>query len=296
MVLTADTFSNTLNAAAPSPGGNKPGSNSPSNQIGLGVQIQGVVNDFSQGPIEKTGVRSHLAIEGGGFFKVKDSINSVDYISRAGTFREDDRGYLVTQQQGFRLQGAVNDPAFYPTYNVSEVSGQLVFTKVTPSGTPSAPTIGDLNVDYNLAVGSGINKVGTFSTFADGDINRAAPTFTGYSINNAGDVVMQLSNNDSFTKGSILLVQVSDEQALTKQGDNLYSGLAAAGASPFDVNLSRANSGKLGIIRQYSLESSNVNLTESFSKLIVDQRYYQAGATLVRTADQILQELVNLKR
>lgn len=296
LLVTSDTFSSTLTAAAPSPGSTLPGSNTPGNQIGQGVQIDAIVSKFSQGASEQTGVRSHLAIQGRGFFVVKDSVNSVQYATRAGAFREDDRGYLVTQTQGYRVQGAIKDPAHEPTYSVAEVGGKLVFTKNTPSGTAATPTIGDINTSYKIGIGSGITKVGTFSTFTDTDIIRAAPTFTGYSVDQGGNLIIQLSNQDSFTRGTILLQYFNDELALTKNGNNLYSGFAAAGAQALDINLSRPSSGTLGSIRQSTLESSNVDLTKEFSNLIVGQRTYQAGATVVRTADQILQELISLKR
>ena len=55
-------------------------------------------------------------------------------------------------------------------------------------------------------------------------------------------------------------------------------------------------SGSNGKIKQYSLELSNVDLTNQFASMISHQRSFQAGSRVVTTSDSILQEAVNLKR
>ena len=73
-------------------------------QIGLGVRTTEVVAKFEQGSIQTTGIKTHLAIQGEGFFQVQT--NGANYFSRAGTFGFDDEGFLIAANGG-RVQGFV---------------------------------------------------------------------------------------------------------------------------------------------------------------------------------------------
>jgi flagellar hook protein FlgE len=114
-----------------------------------------------------------------------------------------------------------------------------------------------------------------------------------------GDLQVSLSNGSSFTGGRVLLMDFSDPTALVREGANLFSGFDAAGVIG-SLNLSSANntpgSYGLGSIQGGSLELSNVDLTEQFAELITTQRSFQAGSRIITVSDDILQEVVNLKR
>jgi flagellar hook protein FlgE len=93
-----DTLSETL-------GSNAAGST----QIGTGVTTSSILNDYSTpGSLENTGVQSDLAINGNGFFVVKDPASGASYVTQDGSFTEDNNGYLVTSN-GMRLQGSTGD-------------------------------------------------------------------------------------------------------------------------------------------------------------------------------------------
>ena len=94
----ADTLSETL-------GSNSAGST----QVGTGVMTSSILSDFSTpGTISNTGVQSDLAVEGNGFFVVKDPNSGNTYVTQDGTFTVDQNGYLVTST-GLRLQGTNGD-------------------------------------------------------------------------------------------------------------------------------------------------------------------------------------------
>ena len=78
-----------------------------------------------------------------------------------------------------------------------------------------------------------------------------------------------------------------------KEGLNLYSGMASAGplAAP-----SAPQSNGLGRIESGALEVSNVDLANEFANMITTQRAFQANARIITTSDEMLQELVALKR
>lgn len=291
-----DTFTNVLRGSAPSSGGTNPGSNQSVLQVGNGVQISSIDTNFGQGTIRKTGIPTDLAINGQGYFKVTDSISTNSFATRAGNFRTDDRDYIVTQETSFRLQGYVLPAAALPTFTATVGgSGELVVTQNAPA-TPTAPgTIGDMKSKLRFSVGSGATN-GTGGAYTDAQVNAAIPTVKSFSFDSGGNLTYTLSDNTSFKGGQILLYKFSDPQALTREGGGLYSGFGDAGASTFDLASGEPSTNGLGSIQPSALEFSNVDLTQEFANVITTQRSFQAGARVISVSDEILNEVVNLKR
>lgn len=92
-VTNQDSFSETLNRSAPA-NGDIPGANTM--QIGQGTSVASVSQRFTQGVLSTTGGPADLGISGKGFFKVQDPENQNFYYTRAGDFRLDDTGNLLT--------------------------------------------------------------------------------------------------------------------------------------------------------------------------------------------------------
>ncbi len=285
----ADNFSNLLQQASPSPGSGQ-GSNVPSIQIGTGVQLAGVSSDFSQGTLTSTGSNTDLGISGNGFFRVRDTANSLDYVSRSGDFRLDDKGYLVTSD-GFRVQGLSDGAA---TYDAVVVGGALSYTKTTIPPT----AVGDVKVDFNLSIGNGLTN-STGGAFTDAEVEAGKPTMRSFTIDQLGNVLIGLSNGDSFARDRVLVQNFRDPNALTRQGNNLFSGFEAAGPIG-GINLSELNNSPgtngLGRIEVGTLELSNVDLSQEFADMIVVQRSFQAGSRVITVSDTMLEEVINLKR
>lgn len=253
----SDLFSSTIRRSSPSDGtGN--GSNQASLQIGSGVQVQAVGSNFNQGPLEPTGQKTNIAVIGEGFFTVVDSVNNRDYITRAGNFRMDDNGYIVTPD-GFRLQG---------------------LTGGTSLVAPAA--IGDLRYDI------------TYTPPNPGD-----PELSDFAIDETGRLNYILTDGSSFTAGQVLLHRFTDPQALVKEGNGLFTGTDAAGPVG-GATLNAANhtpgTNGLGTMRSGFIEMSNVDLTTEFANVITTQRSFQAGSRIITVSDEMLQEIVNLKR
>ena len=93
-----------------------------------------------------------------------------------------------------------------------------------------------------------------------------------------------------------MLTNVKDLQALVHEGDGLFSGMDAAGVYAFNQKESGAGKNGIGYIRSKSLEMSNVDLSKEFADTITLQRGFQASARVITVADEILNEVVNLKR
>lgn len=142
-------------------------------------------------------------------------------------------------------------------------------------------TIGDLQIDLN-------------GLPATSDPNA---TMVSWSVSNDGKIGINLSDGTSFVRGQVLLQNVRNPAALVKQGNSLYSGLELAGpiggATP---TAAPPGTNGLGKIESGTLELSNVDLANEFSSMITAQRAFQATARVISTSDEMLQELVNLKR
>lgn len=253
-----DSFSQTLQAAAPGTGNS---SGVAGIQIGSGVSTAAIRNQFTQGAISPTGVQTDLAISGDGFFVVRDpaTVPGTQYVTRAGDFRIDSHGYLITNQ-GFRVQG----------YNNTGVA------------TTDLTNIGDIQIDKGT-------PPTTLTPAADPNASISS-----YSIDNEGVISVRLSDGSQYIRGQVLLQKFSDPQELMKEGGNLYSGLANA-APVASVPQAPGTSG-LGSIQSGSLELSNVDLASEFSNMITAQRAFQANGKVITTSDEVLQDLVNLKR
>ena len=285
----SDSFSNILQRSAPTPPGGA-GSNTVAIQVGTGVKLAGISTNFAQGSLSSTGKETDLGISGPGFFRVRDVLNDREFVTRSGDFRIDDQGYVVTQQ-GFRVQG-LSDGAI--AYTATDVGGVLTYTPtVTSPG-----TVGDIQLTAGLAIGSGLTN-STGGAFTDAQVLAGAPTLRSFSIDQYGNAVAFMSDGSSFTKGQILLQDFRDPAALTKEGNNLFSGFEAAGAiggGTMTAANNSAGTNGLGSIQSGSLELSNVDLTEQFASLITTQRSFQAGSRLITVSDTILEDIVNLKQ
>lgn len=285
----ADSFSNLLQQAAPSSATGL-GSNVPSIQIGTGVRLAGVSSSFAQGTLSSTGSSTDFGISGGGFFRVRDTANNVDYVTRSGAFRLDDQGYLATSD-GFRVQGLSDGAA---TYDATNVGGTLTYTK-----TATAPAaLGDIRIDFNPIIGSGLTN-STGGAFTDAQVDANKPTMKSFTVDTLGNVVIGLANGDTFIRGQVLLQNFRDPNALTRQGSNLFSGFQAAGPLG-GLNLTATNNAPgtngLGKVEVGTLELSNVDLSQEFANMIVVQRSFQAGSRVITVADTMLEEVINLKR
>ena len=113
------------------------------------------------------------------------------------------------------------------------------------------------------------------------------------SVDGAGKVNIMLTDGTQYSRGQVLLKKFTNEQALSKQGSNLYSNLQNAGGNK---DWGVAGSDGYGRVEAGALELSNVDVAREFSKLITTQRAFQANSRMVSASDEILMELLRLKR
>ncbi len=114
---------------------------------------------------------------------------------------------------------------------------------------------------------------------------------TGISVEANGIVMARYSNGQNKPAGQIELATFRNPQGLRPQGSNAW----ARGFSSGDPILGVAGEGNLGVLQSGALEESNVDLTAELVSMITAQRVYQANAQTIKTQDQVLQTLVNLR-
>ena len=120
----------------------------------------------------------------------------------------------------------------------------------------------------------------------------AAGTLEKFSIGADGTITGIYTNGLTDTLGQVALARFANPGGLLKDGNNLFSQSTNSG----EVQVGTAGSGGRGYINNGVLELSNVDLPQTFTDMIITQRGFQANARIITTSDDMLQELVNLKR
>lgn len=144
-------------------------------------------------------------------------------------------------------------------------------------------------------------KFGNVTSFEPGLI-QIPKTAKSFGITADGKVTFIDSNGQLKLAGRILLAQFPNPTGLEKMGGNTFketnnSGKLDRNANGLTINeLSRPGLNGAGEIISGALEMSNVDLSEEFTEMIVAQRGFQANTRIITTSDEILQELVNLKK
>ena len=186
------------------------------------------------------------------------------------------------------------------------INGNGFFLVADPtSGAQYVTRDGQFTVDSNgyLVTSTGMRVQGYsdagLGTLGDIKIdNTGAPAgdtspVQSYTFGSDGTVTVMLADGTQFTRGQVLLQNFANPQQLMKVGNNLYSNLASAG--PLATPVAPSSNG-LGSLVTGALEMSNVDLAGQLTSLITTQRAYEANTKVITTSDEILQDLVNLKR
>jgi flagellar hook protein FlgE len=113
-----------------------------------------------------------------------------------------------------------------------------------------------------------------------------------FKIDDSGTVTGSYSNGERRILGQIAIGAFVNPMALTKEGESLYTESNNSGM----VNTGAAGTQGRGKIYAGALEMSNVDLSETFTDMIVTERGFQANSRVVTTSDDMLREILQLKR
>jgi flagellar hook-basal body protein len=170
--------------------------------------------------------------------------------------------------------------------------------------------ISDLTFNYDTGSGAGMISnismdLGTASMY-DGiyiSSEKSSVSSTeqdGYTVGNLEEVVFSsdgsiigyYTNGEVATLAQIALATFTNEQGLMRVGDTLFAETSNSGSA----TLGSAETGSRGEIISGALENSNVDLSNEFVTMITTQRGFQANSRVITTSDEMLQELLTLKR
>jgi flagellar hook protein FlgE len=181
----------------------------------------------------------------------------------------------------FDSQGAMTSPAGNVTLALALTNGAAPLSTTWALQDASGNSYGDLT-------GYASESATTFQ-YQDG---YPAGSLRSISVDEAGIVTATYSNGELTPMFQIALADFPSYDGLTKMGRNLYAESVASGQALPGV----AGTGRLGSVAPSSLEMSNVDLAEEFVKMITTQRAFQANSRVITASDEILTELINIKR
>lgn len=196
----------------------------------------------------------------------------------------------------------IHTPGSAMTTNVAtdlRIDGDGFFV-VSPDGTNANAYLtraGNFTLDAN---GDLVNADGLHVMDSGGaPINLDLTTVTAFSIGQDGQIITTDATGTTAPSGVFLgVAKVANPAGLQKVGGNLYrlTPNADTNATIDNPVTDLAGVNGRGNIISGQLEMSNVDLTSEFTEMIVTQRGFQANSRIITTSDEVLQEVVNLKR
>jgi flagellar hook protein FlgE len=194
-----------------------------------------------------------------------------------------------TAPAGWTVQADVDGGTATPTpglaLNFDATTGTLPAGTGLTVTTPAGDTVA---VDLSAVTGfAGIDTVKAKTQ--DG---HAAGTLTAFQLGQDGTITGSFSNGLKQVIGRLAMANFTNPSGLEKAGGSLFTTTVNSGV----IQVGTPGTGGRGTLAGGSLEMSNVDLSSEFTNLIVAQRGFQANSRVITTSDEVLQELVNLKR
>jgi len=171
----------------------------------------------------------------------------------------------------------------YATPVVPNTTVTLTLNAAVGATTPQV-----LNVDF-----TGMTQYSSESNaLLDSQDGYSSGVLNGYAIDKSGSITGRFSNGLTKQLAQVSLANFNNPGGLSKSGENLYTSSNNSG----QPQIGTAGSGGRGDISPNKLEMSNVDLSQEFTDMIITQRGFQANSRIITVSDEMLQELVNLKR
>lgn len=286
-------YQNSSNAVGAS--NNLGGSNA--KQVGLGVSIGSIDRIMGQGMMQPTGRALDVAMDGEGFFMVakgpvahedddiklsadgtiEDAGGREIFYTRDGSLSLDSEGYLVTSS-GERVLGYSMESN--GTQGM-DADGKINFIDSEDPDLEAAEDLKTLRIPDSVEMDDGSTR-----------------KVMSYSIGKDGLITAVVEGGEVAVLGQLATASFKNPEGLEAVGNNMYLNSSNSGAplvsSGFGAPEDEVRTN--GDIIQGMLEMSNVDIAEQFTDLIVTSRAFQASSKIISTSDEILQDVVNLKR
>lgn len=172
-----------------------------------------------------------------------------------------------------------------------DANGRLLNTSAPVSLDLASPNGAATPLNFTMDLG-GISQLdGESSVQAISQDGLEMGTLDNFSVDSSGKIVGSFSNGASMLVGQLALATFTNPAGMSKEGSNLWNITPNSGEASV-----QAPSQGGGIIRSGYLETSNVDLSTEFANLIVTQRGFQANSRSITTSDEMMQDILQLKR
>jgi len=198
-----------------------------------------------------------------------------------------DDGYIASGTLTFNTDGSMQSV-------LGQISGPI-----TLPWDPSVTGAGNQTVNFDFGIDSAGNPTEGAVTQFSSDYNVSFVNQngaelgqrTGISIDEDGFVIASFSNGEFRKLYKLPIATFANPNGLLAKSGNVFQQTTDSG----EYNLREAGSGGAGVVQGASLEQSNIDLGNEFTKMIVTQRAYSAGTKVISTSDDMLQELMQLR-
>ncbi|MDD4843551.1 MAG: flagellar hook-basal body complex protein [Anaerotignum sp.] len=254
------------------------GGSNPS-QVGYGSEVGTIDLMFSSGAYAPTDSSMDCMIDGEGFFIVGN---------KGITIKTDGDDPAAISQEMTKLSlSRVGNFAFDGEGYLCDGSGNIVYGYVHKDGNMEndldTTTLQAIRVAY-------VDENGDY--VAAGTADATPLKLNSISISKTGEIIGSDSDGESVTVGMLALANVPNANALEKSQGPYYTIRENTGyVLPYEPG-----KGTTGSILSNGLEMSNVDLAKEFSEMITTQRGFQANTRIISVTDEMLEELVNIKR
>jgi flagellar hook protein FlgE len=234
------------------------------------------------------------------------SVSSIDIYDTQGKPLQATVTYTKTATDAWTLSVTVpNVSGASPDAVVGTAT--LAWDQATKSftATPAVPTLSQASLNtagyafagnVNMTLGTATRPLTQYaSTDTAGTVSQDGAgmgVLESFSLAPDGQLVGIFSNGVQETLGQVAVASFDNPPGLEKVGGSLYRGTSNSGIAAIGV----AGAGGRGVMASGSLEMSNVDLAQEFTNLIIAQRGFQANTKMIAVSDEMLQDLVNLKR
>lgn len=281
----ADSSSGVIDTSSPITGGS--GINIPIGLLTIARQTSNV--DIGGNLHDETAVGSSIPIES----QIYDSLG-------------------ITHKLNISFTRAANDAVTHaPVWQYTVKCGDVDLVNPVAQGNITFDTSGQSNIDsipidLNFAVPNGsvqplrinlntssVSSISGGSTIGERNQDGLAlGTLNSFTIGRDGTISGTFTNGSTRNIAQVAIAQFTNPGGLSKLGNNMLEETPNSGTAQIGM----AGLGGRGLISPGFLEASNVDLAQEFAAMIVAQRGFQANSRIITASDEVLQELVSMKR
>jgi flagellar hook protein FlgE len=273
--------------------GTTAGDDSPAEQIASGALTAHFSREIAV--FDALGTKHNLTLA----FHKLDTANTWGFMLKADpselSSALDDNGMLAFGVMVFNGDGSLNDIDFRTAGSL----GADLDSQTVPIQWANGAQQSEIEFNFGTAGPPGVGRTDGITQFASANsiafVNQDGAEVglrTGVSIDSDGYVIASFSNGATQKIWKLPIATFANPARLEARNGNAYAQTNASG----EYNLREANTGGAGRIEPGALEGSNVDLSEEFTAMIVTQRAYSASAKTITTADEMLDELLRIKR